>query len=293
MIHYAEGAFWRPLFETNMIMLQVAKGCSHNRCKFCDMYHAPFEASPLEEVASDIEEMSHLRGCPSRLFLAGGNAFCLPAETLLEIARLVHEKLPRIQSIGCFARIEDVAGKTDDELAALFEAGFDMLSIGAESGWDAVLERMDKGHTAADIVEQCTRLDNTGMCYAFFYLAGMAGAGRGIENARRSIEVFSQVNPDIIMIHTMTCFKGTVLDAEVRAGAFELEPEVEIMQELREFYAGYPKPVRILASHYANTVRFDGKLPEARDGMVELMDREIARADEAFLSRWRRSIQSI
>ena len=293
MIHYAEGAFWRPLFETNMFMLQVAAGCSHNRCKFCDMYHAPFKASPWEEIEGDIEELAHERGCPSRLFLCGGNALCLPTETLLRVADAVREKLARIESIGCFARVEDVLAKTDDELAALADAGYDMISIGAESGWDEALARMDKGHTAADIVAAGERLDNAGICYAFFYLAGMAGAGRGIENARRSIEVFSQVNPDIIMIHTMTRFAGTALDAEVRAGSFELEPEVEIMRELREFYAGYPKPVRILASHYANTVRFDGRLPEARDAMVELMDREIARADEAFLSRWRSTIQSI
>ena len=36
-MHYADGAFFRPLFENNMLQLQVACGCSHNRCKFCDM----------------------------------------------------------------------------------------------------------------------------------------------------------------------------------------------------------------------------------------------------------------
>ena len=38
---------------------------------------------------------------------------------------------------------------------------------------------MDKGYAAADIVEQCQRLDRAGIHYSFFYLAGISGAGRG------------------------------------------------------------------------------------------------------------------
>ena len=57
-MHYGEGAFWRPLSEEVMIPLQVATGCTHNACKFCDMYHAPFQVSAREEVSANIDEIA-------------------------------------------------------------------------------------------------------------------------------------------------------------------------------------------------------------------------------------------
>lgn len=292
-MHYSEGAFWRPLFEGNVSILQVASGCSHNACKFCDMYDEPFSASPFSEISSDIEELALRPAKPYRIFLAGGNAFHLDADFLLKIAAEIRSRIPEVESIGCFARIEDIAGKSNEELASLFEAVYDMISIGAESGNDEALLKMNKGHTSSDIVEQCSRLDDVGMRYAFFYLAGIAGKGHGVENARVTSEVFSKVNPAIIMIHTMTPFEGTPLAEDIAKGDFQQEPEVEILRELREFYSIYPKPVRMLATHYANTVHFDGWIPEHREQILELMDECIEDADEARLEAFRRSVKSI
>ena len=293
-MHFSEGSYWRPLFETDMTMVQVASGCSHNRCRFCDMYHKPFVASPMEEIEADIDEIARMYvKQPKRIFLTGGNAFCLPAKTLLACADAIHEKLPECESIGCFARITDIARKSDEDLKALAEAGFTMLSIGAESGSDEALAAMDKGYKAADIVEQCTRLDEAGLSYALFYLAGIAGAGRGIENARKTAEVFGQTNPEILMIHTMTPFPGTLLSQDIADGVFKPESEKEIQQELREFYALFPKKAFVLAAHFGNTVNFNANLPEDRDAILKLMDERIALDDEKRLAYARAHMRSI
>ncbi len=292
-MHYSDGAFWRPLFEEDIAMLQIATGCSHNACKFCDMYHVPFTPSPLDEVTLDIDELAGEWRVPKRVFFTGGNAFHLDTAYLLQVMELVRERLPKTESFGCFARIEDVAAKSEDELVSLVEAGMSLISIGAESGDDEALLRVAKGHTAAEIIEQGKRLDAAGMTYSFFYLAGIAGKGRGVENARKTAEVFGEVNPQIIMVHTMTPFEGTVLAKEIEQGSFEQEPELEILQELREFYACYPKSVRMMAMHYANAVTFDGRVPEHREQILELMDKRIENADEERLSLFRKSVRSI
>ena len=293
-MHFSEGAYWRPLFENNIAMVQVASGCSHNRCRFCDMYHQPFAASPLEEVSADIAELAekYLYN-PKRIFLTGGNAFCLPAERLLETAQLIHERLPKTESIGCFARITDIARKSDKDLCALKEAGFQMISIGAESGSDSALAAMDKGFNSSDIVEQCARLDQADLSYALFYLAGIAGAGKGLENARATAHVFGTVNPEIIMIHTMSAFEGTQLKDDIEQGRFNPATEKEIQQELREFYALYPKDVFILANHYGNTVTFNAMLPRDREKVLQLMDKRIALKDDERLRAFRANLKSI
>ena len=61
----------------------------------------------------------------------------------------------------------NVAMKSDEKLAKLALAGFDRLTIGIETDYDDALAFMNKGYAAADIVEQCHRLDAAGISYAF------------------------------------------------------------------------------------------------------------------------------
>ncbi|RRF89833.1 MAG: hypothetical protein DUD33_05730 [Coriobacteriaceae bacterium] len=71
-MHYADGAFWRPLFETNMELLLVASGCSHNRCRFCNMYRNGFRVSPREEVEADLQELREFVATyPKQAYLLG------------------------------------------------------------------------------------------------------------------------------------------------------------------------------------------------------------------------------
>ena len=59
-----------------------------------------------------------------------------------------------MRSIGGFARIADVAARSDEELRAWARLGVDDISIGAESGFDPALKYMRKPNTAADLVRQ-------------------------------------------------------------------------------------------------------------------------------------------
>ena len=64
-MHYS-GTTFRPPYEANSLLLQVTKGCSHNKCAFCSMYRdVPFEVSPLHEVEADVAEAASMRpGAP-------------------------------------------------------------------------------------------------------------------------------------------------------------------------------------------------------------------------------------
>ena len=293
-MHYSQGAGWRPLIDGESAMLQVATGCSHNKCIFCDMYHKPFAVSPIDEIAADIKELSiKTQRDTKRLFLTGGNSFCLPTELLLDICALVRESMPFIESIGCFARISDIKKKTNAELEALAKAGLGSISIGAESGLDKALAAVGKGFSAQDVIDQCARLDKVRMTYAFFYLLGIAGKGRGLDNARSSAKVFGSVNPQVIMVHTMTRFEGTKLAHAVAEGKFKMASEKEMQQELREFCALYPKKTLINAAHFSNTISFIAQLPDERTELLDLIDKRIDLDDEEVLTQRRMQMQSI
>jgi radical SAM superfamily enzyme YgiQ (UPF0313 family) len=144
-MHY-DGMTFRPPYEAYSLLLQVTRGCSHNACTFCSMYRSiPFSVSPAEEIVEDLVEAARDYTYVRRVFLVNGDAFCLSADELATIADMIHEALPRVESIGCYARIPNVAAKTDDELAMLATKGYADINIGVESGLDDVLAFNEQG----------------------------------------------------------------------------------------------------------------------------------------------------
>ena len=238
------GTIWRPPYEAASLLIQVTAGCTHHRCKFCTLYNYlpfPFRMSPLEEIEADLLEVqtalhspmgkltAALQGRPvqpgpDRAFLTGANPFVLKPDRLLNIARLIRQSVPTVQTIGSFARITDVGLKTDGELDRLRAAGYDGLTLGVETGDGPSLAFMDKGYTPEDILVQCRRLDQAGIGYRFFYLTGIAGAGQGERSALASAEVFNQLRPQLIGSSMLTVYpavsgaSGGTLDGGRRAG---------------------------------------------------------------------------
>ena len=247
------GTIWRPPYESGSLLIEATAGCTHHRCKFCTLYDDlpfSFRMSPLEDIEADLREAQlfqtgpleqlglRLQGLsrpegPRRAFLTGANPFILKAERLERIAELVRTYFPGCKTVGCFARITDVAGKTDEELSRLARAGYDGITIGVESGDGDALAFMDKGYGPEDIIAQTRRLDGAGIGYHFFYLAGIAGAGKGEESAVRSAELFNRTHPRRIGSSMLTIFPESRLYQEIQAGNWREAGEKEKLEEVR------------------------------------------------------------
>ena len=274
----------RPPRDMNCPMLQISNGCTHGRCRFCDIYTGvPFRPSPMDEIVEDIDEIAKTATqLTRRVYLTGGNPFALPTERLCEIFDEVEARIPTVNSYGGFCRITDIARKSDEELQLLASRGVNDIAIGAESGHNPTLEFMEKGQTADDLVEQAKRLHAAGIEFTFFYLAGLAGAGKGRENAVASAEVFSAANPRCILIVTLTPAKSWPLAEDIAAGAWEPAGEVEAAREIRTFIEHLDCTSSIVCSHDSDIIRFNGLLPGDKEKMLQLMDDRIPKMDEKF-----------
>jgi coproporphyrinogen III oxidase-like Fe-S oxidoreductase len=263
-------------------MLQVSDGCTHGRCKFCDIYTGvPFRPSPMEEISEDIEEIARTAtALTRRIYLTGGNPFALPNARLIEIFDAVEARIPTVNSYGGFCRIEDIARKTDAELAELAERGVSDLAIGAESGLDELLAFMRKGQTAADLVEQGARLHEAGIPFTMFYLAGLAGADKGQENALASAAAFSAAAPQTILIVTLTPTATWPLAEDIASGAWKPAGEVETAEEIRTFIEHLSCKTLVVCSHDSDVIRFDGMIPADQQKMLQLMDHRIPKVNE-------------
>ena len=270
-------------------MLQIATGCSHGKCKFCSIFDGiPFSPSPMSEIIEDIEEIARTATSTThRIYLTGGNPFALSRSQLMKVFDEAEARIPQVNSYGGFCRIVDIARKSDDDLAALAQRGVSDITIGAESGFDEALAFMHKGHTAADIVKQADRLHSAKIDFTFFYLVGMAGAGRGRENAIATARAFNQARPKRILVVCMTPSPKWPLAADIRAGQWTPPTEMEMAQEIRTFIEHLECACTVNCSHDTDIIRFEGGIPHNKQGMLELLDNRIPKMNEAAARRMR------
>ncbi|MCI9577571.1 MAG: radical SAM protein [Oscillibacter sp.] len=307
------GTIWRPPYEADSLLLQATAGCTHHACKFCTLYEDlpfRFRMSPLEEIEADLQEAqlwgtdpmarlsARLQGLPGpqgprRVFLVGANPFVLQSRRLEEIAERIRRYLPSVETIGCFARVTDVGLKGGGELRRLRELGYDGLTLGVETGDEEALAFMNKGYRARDVVEQAGRLDEAGISYSFFYLAGISGAGRGAEGALRSAEVFNQARPRRVGASMLTIFPDSELYREIRAGRWREESELEKLGELKTLIENLEIPTRFETDGASNLVRIQGELPRDRERLTGGLERLIAGADEEALRAYRVSLRHL
>jgi len=269
-MHYT-GNIFRPPFEANSLLLQVTVGCSHNRCTFCTMYRdVPFRIEPMEQIEEDLNEAARRYPRVKRVFLENGDAFVLKADRLAQIAAMIHEKLPSVETITMYASIKNIRTKTDDELCRLRELGIDDLNIGVESGYDPALEYMNKDHTAEEAIREILRLKEAGYNYGLNVILGGAGSGRHRENARATAELLNRTQPHLVFTGTMHADAGSPLYDDMASGTFTENTVGEYLEETEELILNLElEGCRWFALHPSNIMRADAYLPRDKNELLQ------------------------
>lgn len=293
-LHF-DGPVWRPPYEATSQLLQVTAGCTWHRCKFCTLYGThKFRLSPLSEIEHDLRVIHAYQPRAHRIFLTGANPFVLAVSKLIDIAFLIRKYVGEGRpTIGCFARITDIRGKSVEELRQLRHLGFDYLTIGVENGDTETLGRVNKGYTAGDIVEQCQKLEAADIHYNFFYLVGLAGRGNGQQNVIRSAEVFNQLHPASIGFLSLTLFPESVLYQKIQQGTYQEATEHERLDEMITLVERLRCVTHILGRTVSNPVPFTGALPADRATLFHDLRTAKASFSEEQLRRYRDSIESL
>lgn len=294
-MHYT-GTIWRPPYEAYSALVQVTAGCTHHKCKFCTLYEdVPFKfrMSPLSEVEADLKEISHYYRNAKRVFFTGANPFVLSFDKLKTLAGLVKKYYPKAESIGCFARITDMKSKTTEQLRELRRLGYNSITIGVEAGDEKALAFMHKGFGTKEILGECKRLDEAGMDYNFFYLAGVYGSGRGEEGAKNTAKVFNQVHPKIIVSSMLTIYPTSELYQEIQAGNWAEETEIEKLYELKTLIGDLNIDTCFATMGASNCVHVEGHLPKDKAKMMKWLDEVIGSVDEKELRRYRENLRHL
>lgn len=292
-MHFSSGIN-RPPYEAMDGFLQVTSGCSHGSCRFCTFYKdAQFELSQIQEIEEDIKELRDYGVKYRRIYLQGADPFILPYEKLMEVADLIHKYLPYVESIGGYARVDNVKNKTVEQLHTLMEVGYSNFYFGNESGDDYLLEIMNKGYKADVVVEQLSKLDDAGMKYIVNFLGGLGGHNYGMSHARESAKVINQLHPTMVYASELTLFPDTPLSKDKRNGNFEEATEVERLEEMHEFIRCLDIDTIFMAEHVTIPVPIRGKLTEDKQNMLDLLLKQINCAKNGEMDGFRKHVRSL
>jgi len=230
-----EGRICRTPSERGSFKLPISVGCPYNACAFCDLFKdLTFRELPIEQIEAELARVRAVGGTPERIMLGDGNAFHASFERLAEIIDLIERYLPSCTYISSDASIPSIASKTDEELAWLAAHNYKVAYIGIESGLDDVLAFMHKDHDNTECRRQIERLHRAGIEYGAHIMTGVAGAGRGVENARATAQLLNETRPVSVCNFSMGVSPTTTLGVWVRQGRFTPASEQECLEEERE-----------------------------------------------------------
>ena len=270
------GDIYRPPSEAYSLLVQVTIGCSHNKCTFCNMYKAKqFKVRKPEEVLEDLAWARSHYNRVERIFLCDGDALCLANHKLLVILDYIKEHFPECERVTTYGRATDALRKTDEELRELKAHGLEMVYLGAESGSQKILERINKGETREELIEGVQRLEKAGLKTSVTFISGLAGPDDWEEHAIQTGKMIAEMNASYVSLLTLMLQPPAPLLDDYKEGRFKLLTPDEVLAEtcMMLQYARPSKSCVFRSNHASNYVSLRGNLPEDNETMIKSLKR--------------------
>ncbi|RLC69880.1 MAG: radical SAM protein [Chloroflexi bacterium] len=312
MLGYYELPPFRPPNEAYSLLIRATRNCSWNRCEFCSMYKgAKLEIRPVEEVKEDIRTMKRVadeikewawrigygnqvgmvarangilwldEGEVKNVFIGDSNSIIMKTEDFAEIIRFLYETFPTLERVTSYARAKTLVKKSMAELKMLRDAGLTRLHVGLETGDDELLQYIQKGATAQEMIIGGRKAIEAGFELSEYVMPGLGGRERWEQHTRGTARILSEINPHFIRLRTLWLVPGTPLYEKNQRGEFTLQSEEGLLIEVRTLIEELEATSQFVVSdHSANYYMWgvDGKLPQDKPRMLTTIDTMLEKA---------------
>lgn len=143
------------------------------------------------------------------------------------------------------------------------------MYMGLESGCDAVLTRMQKGHDAAAIVAAGQKARRCGLTLSVTAISGLGSVEMWQQHAADTAKAVSEIKPDYLGLLTLMVEPGTPLESWVKDGSFTLLSPPEVLKETELFLRNVDSEGTVFrANHASNYLTLKGILNGDRDALL-------------------------
>lgn len=278
-IDYIQPVF-RPPSEGRSLILQVTNGCSWNKCTFCEMYTAPQKKfSPkaediiIDEIKRCGEQLLQIR----RVFLGDGDAMVLSVRRLKTILAAIKEYLPSVTRVSAYCLPRNIKNKSAEELQELKELGLGLVYIGAESGDDEVLAKINKGETFETTKDSILKAKAAGIKVSVMVINGMGGKRYSEQHAINSAKLVNATQPEYLATLVLFDHDGKGKIEQGFDDDFTHLNTSELCEEMRSFIQHTDLNKSIFRSdHVSNHLVLKGVLGKDKQNMLSDIDDAVA-----------------
>ncbi|MBA2687656.1 MAG: cobalamin B12-binding domain-containing protein [Gemmatimonadaceae bacterium] len=236
------------------IPIQTKRGCVY-KCVYCTYRNVEgwgYRLRAAENVADEIAELRSKAGVRNFDFV--DSTFNSPPGHAIEVCEAI---IQRKLNVHLDTTNFTPATASDELLRVMRRAGFRTLGISAESASDPVLEKLEKGFTAAKVREVAERVERAGIRTLWIFLVG--GPSETPETLRETLAfakwrlergdaVYLTIGLRIYpgtTLHRISIDEGVVAkDESLLTPAFYFSPQLdfsESVEEIRRFAMRHPR----------------------------------------------------
>ncbi|WP_067864823.1 radical SAM protein [Neptuniibacter marinus] len=285
-INYIEPVF-RPPSEANSLILQVTNGCSWNNCTFCEMYTQPqkkFKPKSQHDIVEDLKRCAQPLAAVRRVFLADGDAMALSFERLKGILLAIKEHLPTVSRVSSYCLPRNLKKKSVEELAELKALGLELLYVGAESGNDLILSKIDKGETFQSTVDALHKIKGAGIKSSVMIINGMGGVNYSEQHALDAAKLVNETQPEYLATLVLFFRQGEANFISAFGDDFIMASQRQLIQEMELFISHLELEKTIFRSdHASNYLVLKGILNRDKEKLLGMIKMALAQDERTFL----------
>ncbi len=254
------------------MILPVTNGCSWNKCTYCEMYTAPQKKFGSRD---EQETLDTIRRCGEqfsdqvqRVFLGDGDAMVLSTRRLITLLAAIKEHLPKVRRISSYCLARNLRHKSVPELLELRAAGLTLVYLGAESGDDEVLQKVNKGESFQTTSEALDQLGAAGITRSVMLLNGLGGRLHSMQHAQNSARLVNLAQPEFLATLVVSFPQG---EGRFRQNYPQWEPlnQQELFFEMEQFLQALELKRTVFRSdHASNSLVLKGVLGAEKERIL-------------------------
>lgn len=263
---------FRPPSEASSLIFQVTNGCSWNRCTYCEMYtdeKKKFRPRDEAELLDEIKCCGESGLQPRRVFLADGDALVLSMRRLKTILKAIQTWLPSVSRVSSYCLPSNLKNKSVEDLVELETLGLKLIYVGAESGDNEVLRRIDKGETFDTTANSIIKAHEAGIKSSVMVINGIGGKAYSEQHALESARLVNLVQPHYLATLVLSFHRGKEKVIDGYGGQFTELSTLELCTEMAQFIQATDLEKTIFRSdHVSNHLVLKGVLGKDKMQML-------------------------
>ncbi len=215
-----------------------------------------------------------LVGGGENVFLQDANSLAMKTADLGQVIVYLKNTFPKVRRVTSYARSQTAMKKKIGELINLRHAGLTRLHIGMESGYDPILEFMQKGETVEQHIKAGQKVVESGISLSEYIILGLGGKELSDLHAWHTAEALNEIDPEFIRVRTLVINSKVPLSIDILSGKFSRVTDEEIIREERILIENLKVHSNYVSDHISNLLpELEGKLPGDKDRLLSILDK--------------------